>query len=271
MSAPLELDVLAAVRYLRRTGARTVSIVGGSMGGGAAGDASIGGPGEIDRLVLLAATGGGPPEKLEGLKLFIVCRDDLNADGTPRLTQIRAQFEAAPQRKELRILDCSAHAQYVFSTNQGERALREILRFLSAQSPAPAPPAAPAILDARVGFAYHRGMGDRVLVLGDDNRSCLTIVRSLGRQGLEVWLGPETRDSIVPRSRYVRRTIPMPSTKHRVDEWLDRLEELLSREKVDLVMPFSVTRWCRWRSSVRGSSPSPGSRSRTTSDSNTHT
>jgi len=96
-------------------------------------------------------------------------------------------------------------------------------------------------LDARIAFAYHPGMGDlgRVLVLGDDNRSCLTIVRSLGRQGLEVWLGPETRDSIVPRSRYVRRTIPMPSTKHRVDEWHDRLEELLSREKVDLVIPCS--------------------------------
>src|SRR5215813_14137382 len=80
---------------------------------------------------------------------------------------------------------------------------------------------------------------ERVLVLGDDNRSCLTIVRSLGRQGLQVWLGPETRDSIVPRSRYVRRTIPMPSTKDRVDAWLDRLEELLSREKVDLVIPCS--------------------------------
>jgi predicted ATP-grasp superfamily ATP-dependent carboligase/protein-tyrosine-phosphatase len=82
-------------------------------------------------------------------------------------------------------------------------------------------------------------MGDRVLVLGEDNRNCLTIVRSLGRQGLEVWLGPETRDSIVPRSRYVRRTIPMPSTKERVNAWLDRLEELLSREKLDLVIPSS--------------------------------
>lgn len=41
MSAPLHLDVLAAVRYLRKTGAKSVSVVGGSMGGGAAGDASI--------------------------------------------------------------------------------------------------------------------------------------------------------------------------------------------------------------------------------------
>src|SRR4030095_15205109 len=117
---------------VRGAGARKVSVGGASMGGGAAAEASIRAPGEIDRLVLLAATGGGPPEKLEGPKLFIVCRDDLNGDGTARLTRIRAQYEAAPQRKELLILECSAHAQYIFPTDQGEQALREILRFLSA-------------------------------------------------------------------------------------------------------------------------------------------
>jgi pimeloyl-ACP methyl ester carboxylesterase len=53
LSAPLRFDVLAAVRYLRKTGAKTVSVVGA---GGAAADASIeSAPGEIDRLVLLAA------------------------------------------------------------------------------------------------------------------------------------------------------------------------------------------------------------------------
>ena len=35
LSAPLHLDVLAAVRYLRKTGAKSVSVVGGSMGGSA--------------------------------------------------------------------------------------------------------------------------------------------------------------------------------------------------------------------------------------------
>jgi len=49
LSAPLHFDVLAAVRYLRTTGAKTVSVVGGSMGGGAAADASIEAePGEIE-------------------------------------------------------------------------------------------------------------------------------------------------------------------------------------------------------------------------------
>src|SRR5437879_6095607 len=40
-TAPLRLDVLAAVRYMRKTGTKSVSVVGGSLGAGAAGDASI--------------------------------------------------------------------------------------------------------------------------------------------------------------------------------------------------------------------------------------
>src|SRR5260370_32680868 len=60
MSAPLHLDVLASVRYLRRSGAQTVSVVGASMGGGAAGDASsLSEPGEIHRLVFLGAAPNG--------------------------------------------------------------------------------------------------------------------------------------------------------------------------------------------------------------------
>ncbi|MCI0724962.1 MAG: hypothetical protein L0338_39260 [Acidobacteria bacterium] len=106
-----------------------------SMGGGAAGDASIHAkPGEIDRLVFLgslASLAGGRPEKLKGRKLFIVARDDTRGDGVVRLVQIREQFETAPVPKELLILDGSAHAQSIFETEEGERLMREILRFLS--------------------------------------------------------------------------------------------------------------------------------------------
>jgi pimeloyl-ACP methyl ester carboxylesterase len=133
MDAPLHLDVLAAVRYLRKTGAKSVSIVGGSMGGGAAGDASIASqPGEIDRVVFLGAAPNLPAEKLKCPSLFIVARDDASGDG-PRLPGIHAQYEKAPQPKELIILEGSAHAQYLFQTDQGERVMREILRFLSAK------------------------------------------------------------------------------------------------------------------------------------------
>ncbi|HEY2858016.1 MAG TPA: alpha/beta fold hydrolase [Terracidiphilus sp.] len=137
MSAPLGLDVLAAVRYLHAAGAKSVSVVGASMGGWAAGDASIASkPGEIDRVVLLGAAPGGPADKLKSATLFLVARDDSDGDG-PRLPGIRAQYDKAPQPKELIIVDGSAHAQHLFHTEQGERVMREILRFLSAvQQPA---------------------------------------------------------------------------------------------------------------------------------------
>jgi pimeloyl-ACP methyl ester carboxylesterase len=133
MDAPLHLDVLAAVRYLRETGAKSVSIVGGSMGAGAAGDASIASrPGQIDRLVFLGGSPNGPAEKLKSASLFIVARDDSNDDG-PRLPRIQEQYKNAPEPKALIILEGSAHAQYLFQTDQAERVMREILKFLSAQ------------------------------------------------------------------------------------------------------------------------------------------
>jgi len=137
MDAPLHPDILAAVHYLRENGVKSISIIGGSMGGSAAGDASIlSRPGEIDRLVLLGAAPNEPADKLKSPTLYIVARDDANADG-PRLPRIREQYEKSPQPKELIILDGSAHAQFLFQTPQGERVMHEILRFLAAKSATP--------------------------------------------------------------------------------------------------------------------------------------
>ncbi len=133
MDAPLHLDVLAAVHYLRATGAKSVSVIGGSMGAGAAGDASIASqPGEIDRVVFLGGAPNGPAEKLKSPSLFIVARNDASGDG-PRLPGIQQQYGKAPQPKSLIILEGAAHAQYLFQTDQADRVMREILRFLSAK------------------------------------------------------------------------------------------------------------------------------------------
>lgn len=103
------------------------------MGGGAAGDASIASqPGEIDRVVFLGAYPNGPAEKLKCASLFIVARDDASEDG-PRLPEIQEQYQKAPEPKMLIILDGSAHAQFLFQTDQAERVMREILHFLSAK------------------------------------------------------------------------------------------------------------------------------------------
>jgi len=133
LSAPLHLDVLAAVHYLRSTGAKSVSVIGASMGAGAAGDASIASePGQIDRLVFLGGAPNGPADKLKSPTLFIIARDDTSGDG-PRLPGIQQQYEKAPQPKSLIILEGSAHAQYLFQTDESDRVMREIRRFLSAR------------------------------------------------------------------------------------------------------------------------------------------
>lgn len=133
MDAPLYLDVLAAVRYLHATGAKSVSVVGGSMGGSAAGDASIASrPGEIDRIVMLGAAPNGPADKLKSAAMFIVARNDAD-DGVPRLPDIEKQYLLAPEPKKLVIVPGSAHAQFLFATSQGDRVMREILRFLAAR------------------------------------------------------------------------------------------------------------------------------------------
>ncbi len=134
LSAPLHLDVLAAVRFLREAGAKSVALIGGSMGGSAAADAAaLARPGEIDALIILGAgSGSEPPEKIAGRKLLIVAREDTSGAG-PRLPRIQAQFDRMTEPKRLLIVDGSAHAQYLFETEHGDRVMKEILSFLASR------------------------------------------------------------------------------------------------------------------------------------------
>jgi pimeloyl-ACP methyl ester carboxylesterase len=131
-TAPLHLDVLAAVRYLHEHGAKTVSVVGGSLGGGACADATtVAAPGEIDRLVELGnLTWNMPAEKIKGRKLFIVSRND--SDGAElRLPGMQKDYAKVAEPKQLIILEGNAHAQFLFQTDQSDRVMKEILRFLT--------------------------------------------------------------------------------------------------------------------------------------------
>ena len=127
-------DVLAAVRYLRQHGTKRVSVVGGSMGGDAAVEAAASPkPGEIESIVIIGTDGGEHPELIKGRKLYITARGDIGSGDVLRLPAIRASFDKALEPKELIVLEGSAHAQFLFDTDQGERLLREILRFLTAK------------------------------------------------------------------------------------------------------------------------------------------
>lgn len=118
----LDEDVLAAVRYLHARGADTVSVLGGSMGGGASALAATEArPGEIDRLILLSPVSIDRPEDFHARSiLYIASRGERMAEG------IRAQYERAPQPKHLALLDGDAHAQNIFKTDQGG-ALTELI------------------------------------------------------------------------------------------------------------------------------------------------
>ena len=123
----LEQDVLGGVRYLyEQQHAAAVSVIGGSMGGGAAAHAAVlAAPGQIEALILLSSGSVEDPSQLHaGRILFIASEDEGMTQG------IRAQHERAPGPKQLVLLPGDAHAQHIFNTGQAARLTEEILRFL---------------------------------------------------------------------------------------------------------------------------------------------
>ena len=122
----LDEDVLAAIRYLHRNDANRVSVIGASMGGGAAAIAATEArEGEIDRLILLSGVPIENPERMQGRKLFIASR------GEGLMPQVQEQYERAPEPKKLILLDGEAHAQHIFKTDQAQKLAATILDFLS--------------------------------------------------------------------------------------------------------------------------------------------
>jgi pimeloyl-ACP methyl ester carboxylesterase len=123
----LYLDVLGAVDYLRGHGAKTVAVMGASMGGGASANAVVKGkPGTIDRLMLLSPVPIQNPEQIAVPKFYAT------AQGDPITPQVKEQFAKAPEPKEMLLLEGSAHAQNLFNTDQNDRLMKAVLRFLSA-------------------------------------------------------------------------------------------------------------------------------------------
>jgi len=123
----LDQDVIAAVRWLHAQGVKSVSVVGGSMGGGAAGKAATEVPaGAIDKLVLLSPMPIDDPEDLKAASILYVASRDEGLAPT-----VRAQYERAPKPKKLVLLDGSAHAQNIFATAQAQHLSDVIVQFLA--------------------------------------------------------------------------------------------------------------------------------------------
>lgn len=83
--------------------------------------------------------------------------------------------------------------------------------------------------------------GGKALVIGDDTRSFLAIIRSLGRQGITVHVAPTNFRSAALRSRYIAATRDLPPWMGDGAEWLAAITELLRAERYDLVIPCNET------------------------------
>ncbi len=79
----------------------------------------------------------------------------------------------------------------------------------------------------------------KVLVLGQDSRSCLSVVRSLGRKNLIVHLAWTSPESLVRHSKYVQQVHEIPVYQADDDAWREALIRLLRTQKYDLVIPCS--------------------------------
>jgi protein-tyrosine-phosphatase/predicted ATP-grasp superfamily ATP-dependent carboligase len=82
----------------------------------------------------------------------------------------------------------------------------------------------------------------KVLVLGNDTRSFLSVIRSLGRRGLAVHVGWSDADAPALRSRYVVKAHQIPPYSARAQHWKQALRDLLEREAFDLVIPCEDAR-----------------------------
>ncbi len=86
-----------------------------------------------------------------------------------------------------------------------------------------------------------RASTGKVLVLGDDTRSFLACVRSLGRAGLAVHAAPANFRSPALASRYIAAVHDLPPWMGDGAAWFASMRGLLATERFDLVIPCNET------------------------------
>jgi protein-tyrosine-phosphatase/predicted ATP-grasp superfamily ATP-dependent carboligase len=84
-------------------------------------------------------------------------------------------------------------------------------------------------------------IGGQALVLGDDTRSFLAVVRSLGRRGVVVHAAPANFRSPALRSRYIAAIHELPPWMDDGAQWLAAMDGLLRSTRYDLVIPCNET------------------------------
>ncbi|MDA2923429.1 ATP-grasp domain-containing protein, partial [Acidobacteria bacterium AH-259-L09] len=74
-------------------------------------------------------------------------------------------------------------------------------------------------------------------VLGNDSRSFLAVIRSLGRQNLTVHVAWDGHESIARHSRYIAKIHPIPPYSGGETNWKQALLSIIREEQFDLAIP----------------------------------
>ncbi len=80
---------------------------------------------------------------------------------------------------------------------------------------------------------------EKVLLLGVDDRSGLSVVRSLGRNNIEIHLGWCIPKSVISFSKYVKRIHDIPAYSETDHCWKHVLISIMNSERFDLIIPCS--------------------------------
>jgi predicted ATP-grasp superfamily ATP-dependent carboligase len=80
-------------------------------------------------------------------------------------------------------------------------------------------------------------MANKALVLGTDSRILLSVVRSLGRGGVQVHVAAHEVDEVALASRFLHRVHPLPDVRVAEPAWHNALCELLRLHQFNLVIP----------------------------------
>ena len=121
-------DVLSSIEVMKEEGFKKVSLVGGSMGGTAILDA-------LDRktytcinkVIVLAPSGGKPITRKEINKLFIVSKDD----NLGIYAVVKEIYEGSSDPKKIVEFEGSEHAQHLFKSSHKEELSRLIIDFVT--------------------------------------------------------------------------------------------------------------------------------------------
>lgn len=120
-------DILGAITYLHDEEVKKVSVIGGSMGGGAAARAAVEAEArDIDRLILLSPVPIEHPEAIRAESILYVVSAE---EGL--FEAVKIQYEKSSEPKRLETLAGDAHAQHIFKTSLGSDLTELIVEFLS--------------------------------------------------------------------------------------------------------------------------------------------